>query len=110
LVGAFDHAWNQLKVTGEQTTRPNVVLAVAGLDVPVIVVDGITREMEMRPWARVVSAEAHASGKGKVSHFIVDVIHASFVQQFLTKWVLPFAAAFGERCHALASVLQTMNG
>ena len=79
----------------------HLAIPLAVVDAPMILAktDGATIETELKPWIRVVRHEHRQDEGGKQSHRLcaLDVVHVSFLDEYLQEHVAPFSSEFS-RC------------
>jgi hypothetical protein len=98
LVSAQDHLREFLKDSGGHGIQyPSLVLCVCIFDGPMIIADGPPEapELVLVPWVRVRRHESTQDRKYR--NFMVDLIHRSFLGDFVKLHLIPFAESFGER-------------
>ena len=59
------------------------------------------------PWVRVVRQEANADPRSwtRLRYYAVDAVHIDFFEDFLHKYLLPFADTFSDRVKRLEEIL-----
>lgn len=112
LVKAIDHT-NSLYIAHEappphRVLYPTMILAIGVLDAPMLVVREPTKaEPMLAPWVRVPRQEARSDHR-QISnvHYVVDMVHADFLDAFLTLHLTPFLNEFASRAAGQSAVLQ----
>ncbi|MGA9393662.1 MAG: hypothetical protein WBV69_24735 [Candidatus Sulfotelmatobacter sp.] len=108
LTKAMDHAVGLYQAGDHPTSLyPTIILAVAILDAPILVVDNPRDPAPaLTPWVRVPRQEARANHAwGSHVYYVVDMVHADFLDQFISTHLIPFFDEFASRSIKLSSVL-----
>lgn len=99
---------------GERPERiqPTLILSISVLDAPLILVDepGSSIDPMLTPWVRVVRQEANPNRKTSepwYRHYVVDVVHASYFNEFIAQHLMPFAREFSDRAIKQGPILLT---
>lgn len=109
LIKATDYAAS-LYGAGDRPKQlfPTLILGLGVLDAPMMVVSSpsqVSRPV-LTPWARVSRQEAHRERRRvKNVHYVVDVVHIGFLDEFVSDHFLPFVEAFSNRAREQSPVL-----
>lgn len=113
LVKAFDHA-RGLHRTGQDASelRPTLLIAVGIVDAPMILVESPRQASDpiLTPWVRLRRQESIEDPQSwqRYRFYGIDVIHIDFLDDYLSKHLMPFAEEFGRRAATMAEIL--VNG
>lgn len=113
LVKAADHMAGINRTAQKQFHKscvPESILLVAVVDAPLILVESPndSKNPIMCPWLRVARSEAptHSDELSPYRRYGIDVVHADYLDSFLSNYLMPFLTAWQERVKALHGVLE----
>jgi hypothetical protein len=101
LLSAMHH-WQEMRreVTRRERYLPSITLNVCVLDAPMVAVRGspIKAAPELTPWTRVMRQESFLTPDHiDYRNYVVDFVHKDFLDEFIDKYVLPFATQLSDR-------------
>lgn len=109
LVGAVEHWHAHNKVYSENRFWPALSLCVCVIDTPMVVAEGTPEApvMTLHPWVRLKRQEsiADSDGRRRPAYYVVDLVHRSFLGDFIDHELAAFAAFYCERVQKLGPVL-----
>lgn len=111
LARALDHTLDIWKGHQRQSPQyPTLLLLISFIDAPIILVEAPDRTSDpvLTPWLRVVRQEAVTtetkSGK-QYRFYAVDIVHAGYLNRFVTQHLLPLCDTFAERALKRGDIL-----
>jgi hypothetical protein len=110
LVKAFDHA-RSMNVAGSRDEQlfPKLILSMTVVEAPMLLVESPSRASDpiLTPWVRIARLESIAKPEGweRFRYYGIDVVHIDFLDEYLSKHLLPFAEEFSRRAVKMAPVL-----
>lgn len=109
LVKAYDHA-SSLYTTDGNSARlyPTLILCVGVLDAPLLLVNSPSQASTpvLAPWVRVSRQEAHPDHyRIRYVHYVVDVVHVDFFDEFVSNHLMPFVDEFVSRAQKQKPIL-----
>jgi hypothetical protein len=109
LVKATDHA-SSLYAAGSRPSRlfATMILCVSVLDAPILLINSPneTSKPVLTPWVRVPRQEAYGDDRWiKHVHYVVDIVHVDFFDEFVSQQLMPFANEFATRVRRQTEVL-----
>ena len=115
LVSALTHAIKYYTPPGSPKLYwANLTFCVAVLDGPMVVAESDPEHpnLSLQPWVRVVRHEVSLKDKGvrRETYYAIDVVHRSFLANFVRRHLFPFANVFAERVEAVHESLFLGHG
>lgn len=109
LVKATEHA-SSLYAAESRPTRlfPTLILCFSVLDAPILLVNSPSEASRpfLAPWVRVQRQEPHQDlGRTRQVHYVVDVVHVDFLDEFISHQLMPFVDEFVSRAEKQKTVL-----
>lgn len=101
LTKALDHAISSRRLSSLfKQLLPSLTLCVSVLDAPMLLVDDPANPGApiLTPWVRIIRREANADKQRKRSgwyrFYVVDAVHAGFLEEYVANHVMPFYSSF----------------
>jgi hypothetical protein len=114
-VSALEHwkAYNKPYEGDKQFWAP-LSLCVCVIDAPLVVVEEMPSAPAVRlcPWIRVKRQESviGRDDRRRPKHYVIDVVHKSFLEEFITKEVSSLTELYCHRVKALTPILADCRG
>ena len=109
LVKATDYASSLYTAAGNSPCLyPTLILSVSVLDAPLLLVNSPSKASTpvLAPWVRVTRQEAHPDHhRIRYVHYVVDVVHVDFFDEFVSNHLMPFVDEFVLRAKQQAPIL-----